>query len=95
VVLVLKVSRGHEEQLRLGIVGNHKRPLGKVQPQFHHAGHLKLGTMKRAHERLSEKPRCSRRPQYIGDVSTMGWSPRKAAAVKWINLSLECHRGES
>lgn len=34
-------------------------------------------------------------PQHIGDASTMGWSPRTAVAVGWINLSLECYRGQS
>jgi hypothetical protein len=34
VVLVLKAGRGHEEQLRLGTVRGHGRPLMKVQPQL-------------------------------------------------------------
>ena len=33
---------------------------------------LRFGTMKRAYERLLMKPSCSGRPQYIGDVSTIG-----------------------
>jgi hypothetical protein len=37
-----------------------------------HAKKLKLGTMKRAYERLSVKPSYRRRPQRIGDASTMG-----------------------
>jgi hypothetical protein len=51
--------------------------------------------MKRAYERLLVMPSCSGRPQCIGDASTMGWSPRTAAAVEWVNLSLECYRGQS
>jgi hypothetical protein len=33
---------------------------------------LRLGTMKRAYERLLVMPSCSGRPQCIGDASTMG-----------------------
>ena len=102
-VLVLKAWRGHEEQLRLGTVRGHGRPLVKVQPQLQlmaqdwrgHAKDLRLGTMKRAYERLLVKPSCSGRPQCIGDASTMGWSPRTAVAVECINLSLDCYRGQS
>jgi hypothetical protein len=25
----------------------------------------------------------------------MGWSPRTAVVAEWINLSLECYRGQS
>jgi hypothetical protein len=32
---------------------------------------LRLGTMKRAYERLLVKPSCIRRPQCNGDASTM------------------------
>jgi hypothetical protein len=39
--------------------------------------------MKRAYERLLVKPSYSRRLQRIGDASTMGRSPRTAAAVEW------------
>ena len=75
----------------------------EVQPQLQlmaqdwrgHAKDLKLGTMKRAYERLLVKPSCRGRPQCTGDASTMGWPPRTAAAVKWINLSLERYRGQS
>ena len=56
---------------------------------------MRLGTMKRAYERLLVKPCCSERPQCIGDASTMGWSPRTAVAVECINLSLDCYRGQS
>jgi hypothetical protein len=48
-----------------------------------HAKELRLGTMKRAYERLLVKPGCSERPQQIGDASTIGWSPRTAVAVEW------------
>jgi hypothetical protein len=51
--------------------------------------------MKRAYEQLLVKPSCSRSPQCIGDAIIMGWSPRTAAAVEGINLSLECSRGQS
>jgi hypothetical protein len=47
-----------------------------------HAKKLRLDTMKRVHERILVVPSCSRRPQCIGDASTIGWSPRTAAAVK-------------
>ena len=66
--------------------------LVKVQPQLQlmtqdwrgHAKKLRLGTMKRACEKLLVKVQssCSRRPQSFGDASTMGWSPRTAAAVE-------------
>jgi hypothetical protein len=64
VVLVLKAEGGHEEQLRLGTVGGYGRPLMKVQPQLQlmsqdrrgHVKELRLGTMKRAYERLLVKP---------------------------------------
>jgi hypothetical protein len=46
-------------------------------------------------ESLLVKLSCSRRPQCVGDASTLGWLPRTALAVKWINLSLECYRGQS
>ena len=32
---------------------------------------------------------------YYYYTSIMGWSPVTAAAVEWINLSLECYRGRS
>jgi hypothetical protein len=51
--------------------------------------------MKRAFEKPFLMPSCSRRPQYIGEASTMGLSPRIVAAVEWIKLSLECYRGQS
>jgi len=38
---------------------------------------------------------CSERPQYIGNSSATGWSPRTEASVVWINLRLECYRGQS
>jgi hypothetical protein len=38
---------------------------------------------------------CSRRPLCTEDASTVGSSPRTAAAVEWINQSLECYRGQS
>jgi hypothetical protein len=56
---------------------------------------LRLGTMKRAYERLLVKPSWSGIPQCIGDVSTMGCSPRTATIGKWINLSLEYYREQS
>jgi hypothetical protein len=37
-----------------------------------HAKELRLGTMKRAYERLLVKPSYSRNPPHIGDASTMG-----------------------
>ena len=60
-----------------------------------YAKDLRLGTMKRVYERLLVKHSRSGRPQCIGDASTMGWSPRTAATVEWIILSLECYRGQS
>jgi hypothetical protein len=51
--------------------------------------------MKRAYERVLVKPGCNGRPQCVGDASTMGRSPRTAAIVEWINLSLECYREQS
>jgi hypothetical protein len=56
---------------------------------------LRLGTLKRAYERLLVKPRWSGTPQCIGDVSTMELSPRTAAVVEWINLTLEGYRRQS
>jgi hypothetical protein len=61
-------------------VRGHGRPLVKVQPQLQltgqdrrgHAKELSLGIIKRACERLLVKSSCSRRPQCVGDVSTMG-----------------------
>jgi hypothetical protein len=50
--------------------------------------------MKRAHEKLLVKLSCSKRPQCIGDATTMWWLPRTVAVVEWINLSLECYRGQ-
>ena len=90
-VLVLKAWRGHGEQLRLGTIRSHGRPLVKVQPQLQlmaqdwrgHAKELWLGTMKRASEKLLVKPSYSERHQCFGDASTMGWQPRTAAAVEW------------
>jgi hypothetical protein len=69
VVLVLKAWRGHAEQLRLGTLRGHGRPLVKVQPQLQlmaqdrrdHAKELRFGTMKRAYERLLVKPSYSGR----------------------------------
>ena len=62
-VLVLKVWRGHGEQLKLGTVRDQRRPLVKVQPQLQltvqdgrdHAKKLRLGTMQRAYEKLLVK----------------------------------------
>ena len=82
--------KGYEEQLSLGTVRGHRRPLVKVLPQLQlvaqdrrdHAKESRLGTMKRAYERLLQrKPHCSGRLQGIGNASTMGWSPRTAIAV--------------
>jgi hypothetical protein len=53
-----------------------------------HVKELRLGTIKRTYERLLVKPSCSERSHCIGDASTMGWPPRIAAAVEWINVSL-------
>jgi hypothetical protein len=39
--------------------------------------------MNRVYERLSEKPSCSRKPQHIGNASTIEWPPRTAVAVEW------------
>jgi flagellar basal body L-ring protein FlgH len=36
--------------------------------------------MKRAYERLLVKPSCSRRPQNIGDTSTMGVSTKNSSS---------------
>ena len=93
-VLILKAWRGHAEQLRLGTVRGHGRPLVKVQPQLQlmaqdrrgHAKELRLGTMKRAYERLLVKPSYSGRQQCFADASTMKWPPRTAAAVEYRQL---------
>jgi hypothetical protein len=106
VVLVLKAWKSHEEQLRLRTVTGLGRPLMKVQPQLQfmtqdwrgHAKELRLGTMKRAYERLLVKPSC-RRQQCFGDASTMRWPPRKAAAVEYRQLEPRrqgmCYKGQS
>jgi len=101
--MILKGLRGHEQHLSLRIVRGHRRLLVKVQPQLQltdqdwrgYAKDLRIGTIKRAYERLLVRPSCSIRTQCIGDASTMGWSPRTAAAMEWINLSLACCRGQS
>lgn len=43
------------------------------------------GTMTRAEEKLLVKVQysCSRRPQHLGDASTMNWPPRTAVAMEW------------
>jgi hypothetical protein len=72
-------SRDHAEQLRIGTVRGHGRPLVKVQPQLQlmaqdrrgHAKEMRLGTMKKAYERLLVKPSYSGRQQHFGDASTM------------------------
>ena len=83
----MKVWKGYREQLRLSAVRGQGRLLVKVQPQLQlmaHAKKLRLDTMKRAYERLLVKPSCRRRrPQHIGDASTIGWLPRIAAAIEW------------
>jgi hypothetical protein len=64
----------------LSTVRGHGRSLVKVQPQLQltaqdsrgHAKELRLGTMKRAYERLLVKPSYRGRPQSIGDARTMG-----------------------
>jgi hypothetical protein len=60
-------------------VRGHEKPLVKVQPQLQltaqdwrgHAKELRLGTMKRAYERLVLKPSYSGRQQHFGDASTI------------------------
>jgi hypothetical protein len=42
-----------------------------------------------------KKPSYTGRLQRIGDASTMRRSPRTAAAVEWISLSLDYYRGQS
>jgi hypothetical protein len=70
-----------------------ERPLAMVQPQWqlkakdarNYAEKLRLGTTKRAYERLSVKvqPSRSKRPQHFGSANTMSRVPRTAAAVEW------------
>jgi len=60
-------------------VRDHGRPLMEVQPQLQliaqdwkgHAKELRLGTMKRACERLLVKPCCIGRQLCFGDASNM------------------------
>ena len=67
------------ESMRLGTVGGQGRPLVKVQPHLKliaqdrsgHAKLLRLGTMKRAYERLLVKPSCSQKSLLIGGASAM------------------------
>ena len=85
----------------------HGRPLVKVQPHLQlmaqdrrgHAKELRLGTMKRAYKRLLVKPSYSGRQQCFGDVSTMKWPPRRAAAMEYRQLELRrqgmCYKGQS
>jgi len=90
-LLVLKAWRGHGAQLSLGIVRGQKKATGEGvvlvavdNPGLKESKVLRLGPMKRAcKRRLLVKPNCIGRPQCIGDVSTMGWSPRTAVAVEW------------
>jgi hypothetical protein len=55
--------------------------------------------MKRTYGRLSMKPRYNRRQQCFGDVSTMKWPPRRAAAMEYRQLELRrqgmCYKGQS
>jgi hypothetical protein len=60
-----------------------------------HANDLRLGTMKISYERLLVKPCCSRSLQSIEVTYTLGLSPRTAAAMESMNLSLECYREQS
>ena len=85
----------------------HERPLVKVQPQLQlmardwrgHAEELRLGTMKRAYERLLVKPSYSGRQQCFRDANTMRWPPRTAAAVEYRHLEPRgwgvCYKGQS
>jgi hypothetical protein len=103
----LKAWRGHTEQLMLGTVRSHGRPLVKVESQLQlmaqdwrgHAKELRLGTMKRAYERLLLKPSYSWRQQCFGDASTMRWPPRTAAALEYRQLKPRrqamCYKGQS
>ena len=47
----------------------------------------------RAYDRSLEEHRWRGRPQYFGNAITMRWSRRIAAAVVWMDLSLDCYRG--
>lgn len=49
---------------------------------------LRVGPMKRDQEGLLVKVpfSCSRRSKHFGDGSTMGWSPKSAAAMEWSQL---------
>ena len=49
---------------------------------------LRLGTMKRAWEKILVKSCYFRRSQCIGHASTTGWSTTTAVGVEWINLNL-------
>ena len=64
-----------------------------------HAKELRLGTMKRAYERLLVKPNYSRSQQCFGDASAMRWSPRTAAAAEYRQLESRrqavCYKGQS
>jgi len=67
-----------------------------AQDRRSHTKYSRLRTVKRSYKRLLVKPSFSRRPQCIGDASTMERSPRTAAAaVEWINMSLEFYSGQS
>lgn len=87
--------KGPTEELRRGTVRSHTRPLVKVQPQLQliaqdlrgHAKEVRLGTMKKAYERLLLKPSYSGRQQHFGDASTMRTVPsRTVAAVEYRHL---------
>jgi hypothetical protein len=52
--------------------------------------------MKRTYEMLLVNSSCSIRHHCIGYASTMGWwSPRTTAVLEYINISLECYKGQS
>lgn len=74
-----------------------ERPLVKVYPQWqlkaqnwrNYGEKLRVGTMKRAYERLlaKEQPRCSKRLQHFGDASPMGrslWTAPAVTCSQWI-----------
>jgi hypothetical protein len=59
-----------------------------------HAKDLRLGTVKRAYERLLVKPSWSIIPSVL-EMSVPWDDHQEQAIVEWINLSLDCYRGQS
>jgi hypothetical protein len=90
VVLVLKVGRGHGENLRLGILRGQRRPLMKMQPQLQlmaqdwrgYARSWGLASWREPMRGYWWSFVAVEDPRILEIASTIGWSPRTAAAIE-------------